>query len=265
MTVQYIHVSSKDRESSSQTSTDFGVQLKTHPITNVTKIGLLSADIPNTINNISTELDNYEIVVRSPTDDLVSSANVTVGPAFNTSINAFHNTESLESSVNTALDKAITDAGGVNFLDFRFYETNGKYLLRSINGDNFEYYGGNSSISSLIGFDSTTKSGARSYWSDTLVDLPSYTNTKNLFLRIKNLPINTYISSNGVVAFAKIPLGVNNYSIDYTSVNNQLWTQDVSNFNLTLSRVEVELVDENNEIVDLNGADWSFTLFVESN
>lgn len=235
-------IRSNDRINSNDSTANFSVVIEPE-ITAITKVTLLSAEIPNTIHNITSDNQTFN---WQTSDGFNSSIQIPTG---------FYSIDEYIDQFKGKVDIEQAITGTTDDLNIEFYNHKGHFFLYQ--GTDFNAHFGNSSVSAIMGYDSVNQTGSEFYESDNIVDF--FPDLHSLYIRFPNLPVNKLLSSNGLSAFAKIPMQANNYAIDFYA-KNDTFCQAECFTPVTLQSLEVQLLNENGEIVNLNNADWSFTL-----
>lgn len=153
-------------------------------------------------------------------------------------------------------DVLNTDDTNSDTYTVSYSQTTGKLTISSTS--NFSLtFGTNTSLSCayVLGFENINKTGANTYTGQNIVKL----NTKYYKIYTDFGKINTYSSNEAVNLLCYVPNDVNfGDMINYTP---QLAKSFPIN-NTTLSRFKITVKDDMNNIVNLNGVDWSMNIIV---
>ena len=240
-------INSKDRvDYNTTSSTDFRVNLLNPINASILAYGLESCCIPKTSYNISASNNSFEI------EDSVGIKTVTI-PVGNYSSTA------LQTELQTQLNALTPDTYVVTITNnhFSIVSSSPDFILNP----NDTYF----NLLMNLGYNPDIAYNA------SLTDPPNYfvdapyifdlSGSKNLYIKIeqlseymrdtRNLSCNFKVDYGcpfgSIVYFGKAA----NYKQDFTTVQNHL---------IRPSYFDVKLVDENNEVVDLNGSNWSMVL-----
>ena len=220
-------------------STNFRINIVNPIYAKVLLCGLKSVTLPNTINNVSG--GSFEIT------DSVGNNNVVIP-------NGNYNLTQLITAIQLALNNLAVDTYTVTIVDSRFVITS------SYNGFVINPNLASSSLLQMIGFVNGV-SYVNTMGVITAPRIYDLVSKKNAFIKIDQ--ITSFIRNVKDIKYNfKIDLSCPYGSIIYFSNESKyLQEYNVQKDNLIANtHFDIQLLDENGGLIDLQGADWNFTL-----
>jgi hypothetical protein len=227
MTFTKLFLSSKEREPSSSSTSDFRLKLP-RPILAGERYELIYAQIPQTVYNLDSNNNSFVLNDGSPNA-------LAIPPGFYTA--------------NTIVTELQTQLNAVSALTFTvaFSETSQKITITASGPFTVNMNG----VGSPLGFITTTGS-ATSHTGGTILNLET---TDSLFIHVNEIRQIDYIQGGSTFA---IPSNVNQLQvIDY---NERSGFRQTITFNNPCSVLTIRLTDSENRVVDLNGSQWYLIL-----
>ena len=235
-----VRISSKDRSQTSNSRYDIVYDTNDYDLQLIKKVVLKSAIIPNTMYNVNT----YNNVFKFDYNGGDQQFTVPVGQydindiigELTTQIDAIITPQTV-SIVQTALTQKLT-----------FTLSAGTLIL--YNEDDGNLLGG------VLGINETSSAPAISQTADSLTSLEGL---KNVYIASKTLSNHTAMITRNKSKqniFCNIPITATFGSI--STVEEDESTLDYTNFHnkKNISSIDIKLLDENNNVLDLNGSDW---------
>jgi len=247
----HLYIYSKNRLSGSNSSSDFSIRLL-NPLDDIKKIRLLNVLIPNTVYNINSN-NNTFLWEESAGGGQISS----------TLTNGSYSAQTFATMLKTVMD---ADSNNSQSYTISYNIDTGKYTISS--SANFSLYFSqmNSTIAKMMGFASTSdQTGSSSYTSTNVCNF-SFSD----FISIKITQFEDNMKKNiygGSIYYDHTFIIPNNTNFsDIISYHNDVDDENEIVFNISKSFkfLNISLRDENNNILDLNGNDWWFSLLCES-
>lgn len=239
-----VAVDSRDRVNTTDTQSNFTVNL-VQGFGKAKKIQLQSAEIP---------VANWTITNNNNTFQLIEGAN----PAVNVSLSTGSpSATALVTDLSSVLSAA--SPGGIVYT--AIYNINHNTIsIDTTPATNFSLTFGQNSPYVQLGFNVGTIGPGTSITSPNVFNLSGI---NNYFIRITNIPTNNSTSNSNTYTF-KIPITVAPFSTNiYTNFSQ--WNQIIDygdSSPVDISTLSVRLTDYYNNLVDLNGNDWSFTMTI---
>lgn len=237
--MDYLYISSNDRIRQTETSSNFTVHLN-HPIENKHSISLSHFSVLNTMYNV-TSLNNRISVHYSGND---YHAMITEGA---------YNISTLTSALKTALD----NNGSTVTYTVTYDSTTFKLTISGDSAFSLLFGSESNQINQLLGFPAEDTSSSTSHVGSYAVDLHS----PILFIRINQLGTQYNASNRNDRMTFVVPVQVN--SGDAIIYNEKIsFDQKRDLHGRALSELHIQIVDKNNKVIDLHGAEVTmiFTL-----
>jgi galactitol-specific phosphotransferase system IIB component len=168
--------------------------------------------------------------------------------------NGNYTASSLASHLKDTINTVSTDV-----YDVSFSVTTGKITITNPSGNFSITFGTNTinSIAHVLGFNNTNKTGSSSYTGDNVVRL----NTKYYKIYTNILDNNTYTANETSTCIAIVPNNVNfGDLICYSPHLAKSFKVNSSE----IASLDLYVKDDQNNIVELNGVDWSMNLVVNT-
>lgn len=235
-------IDSKDRISSSASSSDFTVYL-TPAIERPRTIRLLGCIIPNTIYNVSSTCN----VIQFDEGGSTLSGTVTSGS---------YDSSTILSAVTTAMNAVGTQTYTATYSATTFTITitasSGTFRIHS--GSTYSF---SNSILPLLGFISTSSTGSTQTSSGAI----NLAGNKYLYVEITGMDVSVGFKSSNSVDFGTYVVPVQsspNGQINYMFENTQY--KQISQSNSNITQIYVRLKSAGNTVVNLNSSDWCMFL-----
>lgn len=226
MSYSKLFLSSKEREPSSVSTSDFRLKLP-RPILAGEHYRLIYTQIPQTIYNISSQNNTFVFNDGGPNA-------LAIPEGFYTA-----------TTIATELQSQLNAVSALTFT-VSFSDTTQKITIGATGSFTVLMNG----VNSPLGFDTTT-----SATSHTATEILNLEVVDALFIHINEIREIDYIQGGSTFA---IPSNVNQLQvIDYNE--NSGFRQTIT-FNNPCSVLTIRLTDEDNRVADLNGSDWYFIL-----
>lgn len=239
-----VHVDSRDRINSGDSSSNFMVSL-VQGFGRAKKIQLQSAEIPVSYYVINSSNNSFSL-----TEDANPPVTVTLplGSPSATDLATF-----LQTALNSVSPGPLT-------YSVTFDSSTNKFTISNAPATNFSLTFTSNSPYVQLGFNVGTTSTGTSLTSTNVINLSG---TNFFMIQLTNIPQTNTTSKKTSYTF-KVPITVAPFSTEiYT--NNGQWNQIVDYGNsspVDINMLAVKLVDYNNNVINLNGNDWSFTLTI---
>ncbi len=237
---QFVRISSGNRTSSSTSSSQFTILLPS-AINDVKSVSFAKCALPITWYNVSAALGNNTFIVNR------SSTNYTY-----TVPDGSYNITTLMSQIQT----------GINALDANTYVItySTTTFLVNISGSAAFVVKGTGLINKLLGFPTTDSSSSTS---NSASSVPQLYHPETAYLMISQLGVSTTTSFANDQATFTIPISENSESIQQYDSNSNYDQIIEFLFPITLHQLDITLKMKNNQILNLNNADFDFILELE--
>lgn len=237
MNTKMLLIDSRDRLSYSNSSSDFTIELP-EAITNIERVRLVAANVPNTIYN-----------VRS-TNNIIRW---TRGSAFTYTIpEGAYTVTNLLSTIQTGMNAADANSYTLTYSSTTYKVTiaGSAAFVLNWSGSSTPYY--------MLGFSSSDSSSGTSHTGTNVANMML---PYNLLVEIPQLgPLTITSRNNGRCTFT-VPIDVNSGNmVNFTEGN---YEQKLNTGNLTLYKLDVRLLHYDRTAVNLNGADWNLLLSLD--
>jgi hypothetical protein len=258
---KYINIDTKFRdEYNYKLTTDYNITLSER-LTDVRNMTVASAEIPNTIYNISENMKNNAIKFPSSNILVVPDGHYTQA-ALIAALNAQSTTLGLGTTFDISYNKTTITPSGATTINFDV-DSSG----------NFAKYDFKSRLGWLLGFRNQSYTFSSKLTSEFLVDLsgPRY-----LYLVVDEFtggnqksfvsPLPTSVINKNILA--RVTMNNTTYpfmSIVPANAANGLLLSDTRSYTgkVDIQKLNVQLINENGTVMNLNGADFSFCVRME--
>jgi len=282
--IRHVMVNSKNRDTAIYPSGNSYVLHLTTPIKDISRIELLHASIPNSMNNLTNGTG------------IVYFSNATTGTVAKPSLTSFSLPSGFYSATNMAssITQAVSNISGVQSA---YIASQGKMIFsRPTSTGPFSMCSNTAEMSNLLGFNSEDVRNSSNVAATTGLDIPLYSDNsfylgkefiisdnvvdlnpyEGIFLDIKELRTNTnedaksiepgtsgtYSGQNMTRSFGMIPMDVSSGNIKrFKKTTDYDFTIDYAHPIDKLDRLSIEWIDKNGALLDFNGLeDNSFLL-----
>jgi len=232
MYADYLYISSRDKIVPSDTSSSFKVHLN-HPIEGKHWINLSYFSVMNTIYNVTSENNNITVDVGGTPYNAV----IPIGS---------YNITSLTGALKSALDN------NGSLLTYAVSYSDTTFLITISAGSSFSLLFGTSKnqINEVIGFEPQDTNAATSVTGSYAIDLHS----PILFVRINELGSQYNASNHDDRMTFVVPVQVNSGDM-ITYTEKSAYDQQKLINNRVISEMKITILDKNNKVVDLHGAE----------
>lgn len=242
---------SRDRQNTRDSVTDYVVHL-TKPMLKVDRVSLKEVCLPWTIYNVSSAKGNHQMTVN---EAVTGDFTVTIP-------DGWYDVSALCTDLNTLLDVGATD----NTYTVT-YDANTMKVTITASTENILVYGSDSSgkttgLEQELGFTTATSTALTA----TGTNVPKILSPEYLLLNLDFVSDNIdTLDANKNATFLLAP-SINGNSANGGSVvrltEGETWTQECQHTS-RLQHFRVSLRSEDNNVVDMNGADWHVVLEFE--
>jgi hypothetical protein len=215
-------------------------QLISPPPGTVILVGLISAEIPYSFYTVTT--NNNTMTVKTKVGDLTSTHNVTIDPG-NYDVDA----------LTDALNLQVSNA------KFSFNENSNKYKLEKDGPTDYVSISA-SSMHKIMGFSEEQLQSVPTAESIVATNCVNLAGTSSVYVNFPNLGIQNLDSRgdlNGVVAKLNVNCNPGEF-IFYQQTETQYYMIS----NRAIQNFQLSLTDDDNNLLEMNGADFSVTLSV---